>query len=1088
MLIQKYNTKLVFFLIFTIYFTLFIFFGCKNPADNDSDSNSENPSGNTWVEFKNLERFPVLIYSDPGRNTIVTELGINETKTIASAPAPSGKAFYPTFHFDIFDIPGIFIPYNGPEIIASIEADKISLVPIPALEAIEINSAYIKIINNSNYSLSLRQGNSEKSPLGGEHTIILPEKSAVYEIDPGPCSAYSIMRNTTIPVNYPASFIEFRRGIIHVITYNGTNLTLMDEVSVLQTIPPFAPENVRAEIISEDSVRISWNEVYGATSYMVYRATDSTDASYSQVSNTTTLSWTDTGLTTGDINYYKISALSGGNKESGQSAAVSVFMMLAGDLWINVITDNNVSLAWDAVSGANSYNVYRAENENGPYSKVKTDAVISTAFTDTGLAAFTTYYYKISPVSGGAEGMQSNSVSGTTLLSAPLNVRISAVTDSTISLAWDTVSRANGYNIYRSVSGNGTYSRVNTNTVTGTAFTDTGLEVLTTCYYRISAVAGGIDSVRSNTVSSTTLLHAPQVNAVTNDSISIVWNAISGTNGYNVYRSKNENGPYTRINTGTITGSAFIDTDVSPYTIIYYYKISAVLGGVESIQSVHIASALPVTGNGLIEKLAWLQSNAANNMLYSIELNIDEYIGPQTLFYSGKSDVAIILSCKVARTINFSGQGSLFTVGSGVTLILNDNVILKGITNNNYSLMDIGGTLIMNTGSKIIDNFSTSYYGGGVSVYGTFIMNGGEISGNTATNSGGGVYVGGGTFTMTGGEISGNTRYGVSVYETGTFTMSGGKISGNTNGGVFVGNGLGSFTMNGGVISGNIVSTTGGGVYICYGTFTMNDGEISGNIVPSTGGEVSVYSGTFTMSGGKISGNSLGVYVWSSSIFNMDGGKISNNIRRGVHIRDNSTFTMNSGEISGNSSTSEGGGVYVYSNSTFTMNGGEISENSSSSYGGGVYVRDGTFTISGGKISGNSSTSGGGVFMGGSSTFTMSGGKISGNSSTSGGGVYFSVTNGTFTMTGGEIFRNSASSYGGGVYVAGGIFRMSGGVIFGNNVTIDLRNTAVSGGAALYLYGPTEYGIFNGNTFIKSGDLTTTNTTIRIVNGNLLTE
>jgi len=61
-----------------------------------------------------------------------------------------------------------------------------------------------------------------------------------------------------------------------------------------------------------------------------------------------------------------------------------------------------------------------------------------------------------------------------------------------------------------------------------------------------------------------------------------------------------------------------------------------------------------------------------------------------------------------------------------------------------------------------------------------------------------------------------------------------------------------------------------------------------------------------------------------------------------------------------------------------------------------------------------------------------------------------------------------------------------GGVIYGNNAETDLQNIASDGGATLS--GSAQYGIFIGNTFYKSGDLTTTNNTIRILNGNLLTE
>jgi hypothetical protein len=140
------------------------------------------------------------------------------------------------------------------------------------------------------------------------------------------------------------------------------------------------------------------------------------------------------------------------------------------------------------------------------------------------------------------------------------------------------------------------------------------------------------------------------------------------------------------------------------------------------------------------------------------------------------------------------------------------------------------------------------------------------------------------------------------------------------------------------------------------------------------------------------------------------------------------------------------------------MNGGEISGNTSSSSGGGVYVSSGTF-------------------------FTMNGGEISGNTASYGGGVY--VSSGTFTMNGGEISGNTASyGGGGGVYVSGGTFRIVTGTIYGSGeADTSLRNTA-NDGAALYNNGTAQRGTFNGETWNSKGDLSTTNNTIKVVNGN----
>ena len=252
----------------------------------------------------------------------------------------------------------------------------------------------------------------------------------------------------------------------------------------------------------------------------------------------------------------------------------------------------------------------------------------------------------------------------------------------------------------------------------------------------------------------------------------------------------------------------------------------------------------------LAEKLAWIKKYAKSDETYYLVVSEDESLAPQTLSYSGKGNITIqLIGIGGVRTIELNGTGSLFRIEDGVTLVLNENIVLKGKREYIYLLVSvIGGNLILNDGSKIT--------GGGVSVnYGTFTMNGGTISGNTIGSPGGGVSIAnGGTFTMNGGTISGNTAAtassggsGGGVHVTGgTFTMNGGVISGNTapqdGGGVFI-NAEGTFTMNGGIISGNTARLYGGGVFSSVnGTFTMHGGTISGNTAFYGGG---VSGGTF---------------------------------------------------------------------------------------------------------------------------------------------------------------------------------------------------------------------------------------------------
>jgi hypothetical protein len=195
-----------------------------------------------------------------------------------------------------------------------------------------------------------------------------------------------------------------------------------------------------------------------------------------------------------------------------------------------------------------------------------------------------------------------------------------------------------------------------------------------------------------------------------------------------------------------------------------------------------------VPGTDINSKMRWLATNAQHQGRYIIEIDKDENIIPTLLSYGSNYFITITLKgIGSNRIISLSTNGSMFIIDSFNTLILDENIELKGRSNNLPLIrVDYHAHLIMNHRTKITGN-STSVDGGGVSVTGTFTMNGGEISGNTAYG-GGGVYVGSiGTFTMNDGEISGNTAsYG--------------------GGGVFIrdfsGTGNPSFTKIGGTIFG----------------------------------------------------------------------------------------------------------------------------------------------------------------------------------------------------------------------------------------------------------------------------------------------
>jgi uncharacterized repeat protein (TIGR02543 family) len=433
-------------------------------------------------------------------------------------------------------------------------------------------------------------------------------------------------------------------------------------------------------------------------------------------------------------------------------------------------------------------------------------------------------------------------------LPAPANVQAEAQSMSTITIRWDSVSGASSYNIYRSIGNTGNFTKLNSAAVTGTSYNDNYLTPSTTYYYQLCTIDGSsIEGAKSTAVFATTNGLPSPINVsarvLSASSIVVSWDSLSGASSYNIYRAETETGNYIAANVTVNTGTTFTDTGLSASTT-YYYKVCGVTGGAEGNLSTatHATTAVVgtiVEGSSLAQKLAWLQTNAVSNTGYTLEVFADENISPTSLSYSGRSNITVALSGIGAnRTINLSSNGSIFTVATSNTLILDNNITLRGRTSNNASLVRVnsGGSLEMRGNTKITGNTvtssSNSTYGGGVYVDNgaNFTMcNSSSVSGNTANG--------------TGGPSLGFTRYagyggGVYVAASGNLTMRDDSIiSGNS------------------ARSNNTGYGSGGGVYFRGETFIMQDNAtVSGNTATGNGGGVS-NGGTFRITGGTIYGS-----------------------------------------------------------------------------------------------------------------------------------------------------------------------------------------------------------------------------------------
>jgi fibronectin type 3 domain-containing protein len=194
--------------------------------------------------------------------------------------------------------------------------------------------------------------------------------------------------------------------------------------------------------------------------------------------------------------------------------------------------------------------------------------VTGTSYTNTGLAANTTYYYTVaavdaagtSPVSAEAS-VKTPSGSCTAVPSAPTGLTATGTSSTSIGLSWSAVTppancSISSYSVYGSTSSGFTPGSGNllSSSVTGTSYSNTGLSASTTYYYIVEATDAEGSSAASTQATGTTLpISGPGLSIDAGGAA--VSNAGGGDNSFVADEDYTGGGTYSVTNTITIPAS-----------------------------------------------------------------------------------------------------------------------------------------------------------------------------------------------------------------------------------------------------------------------------------------------------------------------------------------------------------------------------------------------------------------------------------------------------------------------------------------------------------------------------------------------------
>lgn len=258
-----------------------------------------------------------------------------------------------------------------------------------------------------------------------------------------------------------------------------------------------APQNLVANMASHSSIVLSWNPVDGAERYVVYKDSEVL------AQFVTNPYYTVEGLTQATEYCFTVTAVNYLDGVNGKESAHSNEACATTDITIpsapqNLVADAapySATLRWDAVAGAESYNIYLLDEVVG--------TTTSPEYTITGLDPEETYVYHVTAVNTKGESARTG-VEFTTPLPTPEAPQLAATAagPATVELTWNAPDFAETYKVYEGI-------RLVVEGISSTTYTVYDLEAGQHCFTVVAVNSVGGESGASNTACATTTAQDP---------------------------------------------------------------------------------------------------------------------------------------------------------------------------------------------------------------------------------------------------------------------------------------------------------------------------------------------------------------------------------------------------------------------------------------------------------------------------------------------------------------------------------------------------------------------------------------------------
>ncbi len=456
--------------------------------------------------------------------------------------------------------------------------------------------------------------------------------------------------DTALAANTPYSY--------RVRAYNRAGHSEYSNEATAATLPnpPAAPANLTATAKSNSRIDLAWQDMAAnEDSFKIERASASSPQTFVEVARVgpNATKYSDPNLAVNTSYFYRVRAINaGGHSAYSNEAGATTLPNLPGaptQLIAATVSNRQIDLTWeDRATDEDSFKVERgsisAPGAPVAYKQIAALRANTTGFSDTTLAANTSYLYRVRAYNRAGHSGYSNPANAITLPNppaAPSTLVANTISNTQINLSWqDKSGNEAGFRIERKMAVTDAYVEIGKVAANVTNYSDNSLEALNTYFYRVRAFNAGGTSSYTNEAFATTRPNPPAnpreltATPVSNKQIDLSWlDSSVDEDSFKIERRQGTAGKYKIVGAVGANSMNFSDAGLAPNTL-YFYRIRAMsAGGFSAYSNEANATTLPNAPTSPVSlkaavishvqiKLTWSDS-ASNKIGFRIERKIN---------------------------------------------------------------------------------------------------------------------------------------------------------------------------------------------------------------------------------------------------------------------------------------------------------------------------------------------------------------------------------------------------------------------------------------------------------------------------------